>query len=73
MDFEDTPEEAAYRAQVKAWLEANKDALPEGDAGSRAESVTAAKRWQARKFEAGYVGITWRDAADHLQPRRGQI
>ena len=59
MDFEDTPEEAAYRAQVKAWLEANKDALPEGDAGSRAESVTAAKRWQARKFEAGYVGITW--------------
>jgi alkylation response protein AidB-like acyl-CoA dehydrogenase len=59
MDFEDTPEEAAYRAQVKAWLEANKDALPDGDHSSRAESVTAAKKWQARKFEAGYVGITW--------------
>ncbi|NBR31971.1 MAG: acyl-CoA dehydrogenase [Sphingomonadaceae bacterium] len=59
MDFEDTPEEAAYRAKVRAWIEANKDALPDRDHGSRAESVAAAKKWQARKYEAGYVGITW--------------
>jgi len=59
MDFEDTPEEAAYRAKVRAWIEANKDALPDRDHSSRAESVAAAKKWQARKYEAGYVGITW--------------
>ena len=29
MDFNDTPEEAAYRAQVRAWLEAN--ATPKSD------------------------------------------
>jgi len=59
MDFEDTPEEAAYRAKVKAWLDANKDAIQQEDYSSRAESVAAAKRWQARKYEAGFVGITW--------------
>ena len=59
MDFEDTPEEAAYRAKVKAWLDANKDAIQQEDYSSRAECVAAAKRWQARKYEAGFVGITW--------------
>ena len=31
MDFNDTPEEAAYRAQVRTWLEANapKRAVPQ--------------------------------------------
>jgi alkylation response protein AidB-like acyl-CoA dehydrogenase len=59
MDFEDTAEEAAYRAKVKAWLDANKDAIQQEDYSTRAESVAAAKRWQARKYEAGFVGITW--------------
>jgi alkylation response protein AidB-like acyl-CoA dehydrogenase len=59
MDFEDTAEEAAYRKHVRDWLEANRDALTPEDYSSRAESVAAAKRWQARKYEAGYVGITW--------------
>jgi hypothetical protein len=27
MDFEDTAEEASYRAQVKAWINANKAGL----------------------------------------------
>ena len=53
MDFNDTPEEAAYRAEVRAWLAANADALT-GETG-----VAAAKAWQARKYAAGYVGITW--------------
>jgi hypothetical protein len=30
MDFNDTPEEAAYRSQVRAWLEAN---APKASAG----------------------------------------
>ncbi len=52
MDFNDTPEEAAYRAQVREWIAANTDAL--GGSG-----IVAAKTWQARKCAAGYVGITW--------------
>lgn len=53
MDFNDTPQEAEYRAQVRAWLDANADAC-DGLTG-----VAAAKAWQARKYAAGYVGITW--------------
>lgn len=53
MDFNDTPEQAAYRAAVRAWLAANADAL-DGETG-----LAAAKAWQARKYAAGYVGITW--------------
>jgi alkylation response protein AidB-like acyl-CoA dehydrogenase len=59
MDFNDTPEEAAYRATVQAWIAANNDAL-DGAVNARThDGVAAAKRWQARKYEAGYVGITW--------------
>lgn len=59
MNFNDTPEEALYRKQVKEWIAANADALVPFNRNSRAESVTAAKAWQKRKYEAGYVGITW--------------
>ena len=59
MNFNDTPEEAAYRATVQAWLAANADALKGEAYDSRAESIAAAKAWQARKYAAGYVGITW--------------
>jgi alkylation response protein AidB-like acyl-CoA dehydrogenase len=59
MDFNDTPEEATYRTQVQSWIAANSDAL-EGAVNARThDGVAAAKAWQARKYEAGYVGITW--------------
>lgn len=59
MDFNDTPEEAAYRKQVQSWIAANADAL-DGTVNARThDGVAAAKRWQARKYDAGYVGITW--------------
>ncbi len=59
MDFNDTPEEAAYRTTVRDWLAANADALTGESYGSRTDHVAAAKAWQARKYAAGYVGITW--------------
>jgi alkylation response protein AidB-like acyl-CoA dehydrogenase len=59
MDFEDTTEEAAYRSQVRAWLDANSGALRGEDYSSRADSVAQAKHWQKLKYDAGYVGITW--------------
>lgn len=58
MDFEDTPEEAAYRKTVKDWLAANAAEYNEPYTGSE-DLVARAKAWQAKKYAAGYVGITW--------------
>jgi alkylation response protein AidB-like acyl-CoA dehydrogenase len=64
MDFNDSDEEAGYRAEVRAFLAAN--AMPK-DASrpeiskrlSPAELLTAAKAWQAVKAASGYACITW--------------
>jgi alkylation response protein AidB-like acyl-CoA dehydrogenase len=61
MDFNDTPEEAAYRAKARAWLEANAPARTQS-AGLGAEDafdLARAKAWQKKKSEAGYAQITW--------------
>jgi alkylation response protein AidB-like acyl-CoA dehydrogenase len=67
MDFDDTPEEAAFRAEVRAWLDAN--AKPNVDAeqalspmaGYRddPESIAEARRWQATLADAGWAAIHW--------------
>ena len=61
MDFNDTPEEAAYRTQVRAWLEANapKTRVAGGDDEEGTGSMAASKAWQATKAAAGYACITW--------------
>jgi alkylation response protein AidB-like acyl-CoA dehydrogenase len=58
MDFEDTPEEAGYRSTIREWMahNASEYRTPHADAG---DLVARAKAWQAKKYEAGYVGITW--------------
>jgi acyl-CoA dehydrogenase len=64
MDFEDTLEEAAFRAQVRQWIEANAPKQPNGagdvlgDRGGRAWMQTQ-REWQAKKAAAGYAKITW--------------
>jgi alkylation response protein AidB-like acyl-CoA dehydrogenase len=62
MDFNDTAEEAAYRAEARAWLEANapKRAAAGAMIGDEdASGLKSAKAWQARKAAAGYACITW--------------
>ena len=58
MDFNDTPEEAAYRAKARAWIEAN---APKGRVRSDEDpaGLKEAKAWQAKKAAAGYACITW--------------
>jgi len=58
MDFNDTPEEAAFRAEARAWLEAN---APRPTAAKRGDAahLAAAKVWQAKKAAAGYAQIAW--------------
>ena len=70
MDLTPTPEQQAFRSEVREWLAANvpADPLPEA---STPEGLEAHKAWERRLFEAGYAAIHWpseyggRDA-DHL-------
>jgi alkylation response protein AidB-like acyl-CoA dehydrogenase len=63
MNFNDTTEEAAFRAEARAFLSAN--AEPKGRArpvlrgGLDADAVKRCKAWQATKADAGFAGITW--------------
>ena len=61
MDFNDSPEEAAYRAKVRTWLEANAPFGAKGAAlGDEDDSqLDAAKAWQAKKAAADYAQIRW--------------
>jgi acyl-CoA dehydrogenase len=56
MDFNDTPEEARFRAEAAEWLAANvpSDAEREG-----LTPLALAKLWQKRKFDAGWACIGW--------------
>jgi alkylation response protein AidB-like acyl-CoA dehydrogenase len=65
MDFSDTPEEAAFRAEARAFLEHNAEPRHgafqtwESRWGSEAEALRQARDLQRRKAEAGLAGITW--------------
>ena len=61
MDFNDTPEEAAFRAEVRAWLSetAPKHVIPQGVALDDTEEVERGKAWQRAVYDGGYAGITF--------------
>jgi alkylation response protein AidB-like acyl-CoA dehydrogenase len=60
VDLRDTPEEAAFRAEVRAWIGEN---LPEElrghRGGARRFEGPELRAWSRRLSEAGYVGLTW--------------
>src|SRR6516165_6143565 len=64
MDFNDTPQEVAWRDEFRAWLDENAPkvagAAPERDMEiGGGDYLDRAKRWQAMKFDAGLARITW--------------
>lgn len=70
MDFGDTPSEAAFRAEARAWLEANAPAKgsPEAfnemfnpgiNAGREEEMAGRARAWQARLAADGWACLDW--------------
>ena len=63
MDLNDTPQQAEYRARVRAWLEEHAREAPtlrgEGAIEDEHEAVQAHRAWQRRLAEAGFVGVTW--------------
>jgi acyl-CoA dehydrogenase len=67
MDFKDTPEDADFRAEVRAWLDANATPLAAGEDreipmftdGERDDDVPQQQAWQKKLFDAGWGVITW--------------
>jgi len=53
MDLNDTPELAAYRETVRAWLDEHKDEAPPRD------DVEARREWQRKLAEGGLAAVTW--------------
>jgi alkylation response protein AidB-like acyl-CoA dehydrogenase len=60
MDLRDTPEEAAFRADLRAWLAEH---LPEELRGHRGGAARfddpALRAWSRALYDAGYAGLTW--------------
>ena len=54
MDLRDTPEEAAFRADLRAWIETNLT-----DEIRRGRFEEAGREWSRTLFDAGYAGLTW--------------
>ena len=63
MDFRLTPEQEAFRAEVRAWLSANLPpdwaARPIVTEVPRSELYEFGRVWQRKLHEAGLLGITW--------------
>ena len=63
MDFEDSPEDAAFRAEVSAWLEDHAEPLGDGYNWSRdqrsPEYVKRCREWQQTLAQGGWGAITW--------------
>ena len=60
MDLRDTPEEAAFRAELRAWLEEHQPNELSGHRGGSARFDDPAMRaWSRALYDAGYIGLTW--------------
>jgi acyl-CoA dehydrogenase len=68
VDIDDTPEEAAFRAEARAWLDAH--AIPKDHpddfslglwtgAYDEATYIERCRAWQRTLFDGGWAGITW--------------
>jgi acyl-CoA dehydrogenase len=68
MNFDDTPEEAAFRSVARAWIQANaprelEAELKSGGFGNNGlksvDPIQVAKAWQKKKAEAGWACLHW--------------
>jgi|TARA_R100001244_G_scaffold6593_27_gene8297 alkylation response protein AidB-like acyl-CoA dehydrogenase len=61
MDFNDTPEEAEFRAEARAFLSQHLKPKTPGAlrSGGREDFLARAKAWQKTKAQGGFAQITW--------------
>ena len=68
MNFDDTPTEAAFRAEARAWIQANAPREYEDDLRASpfgrvvlksGDIIAASKAWQRKKADAGWACLHW--------------
>ncbi|MBN9014331.1 MAG: acyl-CoA dehydrogenase [Xanthobacteraceae bacterium] len=68
MNFDDTPEEAAFRAKAREWVQANAPKEYEAELSQaslgritlkKGDMVEVGKAWQKKKFDAGWACLSW--------------
>jgi alkylation response protein AidB-like acyl-CoA dehydrogenase len=59
MDLNDTPEQARYRTQARAWLEEHRAGAPPLQGDDEAAIVCGRRVWQGKLAQAGLAGVTW--------------
>src|ERR1700741_1824628 len=68
MNFDDTPQEAAFRAEARQWVDANAPKQYEAELSkaslgrirlAQEEIVDVGKAWQKKKAEAGWACLHW--------------
>ncbi len=68
MNFDDTPQEAAFRAEARKWIDANAPKELEAELSQSSlgrirlknrDIVDVAKRWQKQKADAGWACLQW--------------
>jgi len=60
VDLNDTPEQAAFREEVRAWLKQHKhDAPPRSGSYEDSAYIAVRRDWQRQLAEAGLAGVTW--------------
>jgi alkylation response protein AidB-like acyl-CoA dehydrogenase len=60
VDLRDTPEEAEFRANLRAWIDANLPAEKRGGrGGAQRFEDPFVREWSRKLYEAGYAGLTW--------------
>jgi alkylation response protein AidB-like acyl-CoA dehydrogenase len=67
VDFGDSPEEAGFRARLRAWLRDNNPGLP---ASSTSDDYWAGQAaWHTSLYDAGFFGLSWpTDIGGHEMP-----
>ncbi|HEY5694734.1 MAG TPA: acyl-CoA dehydrogenase family protein [Gaiellaceae bacterium] len=60
MDLRDTPEEAKFRGELRAWVDANLPADKRGGrGGAQRFEDPFIREWSRKLYDAGYAGLTW--------------
>ena len=59
MDLNDTPEQARYRAGVRAWIDEHAADAPAAEGRDEQHAIAARRAWQGRLAAAGLAGVTW--------------
>jgi len=68
MNFDDTPQEAAFRAEARKWVEANAPKDMHGELSQSSlgrirlknkDMVEVGKAWQKKKADAGWACLSW--------------